>query len=359
MFYIKNKVILIVSNESWRDIWYSKHNYAYELSKKNKVIFINPVNKWNPKNLLKFSFSLEKISENLSVINYTNILPAKFELLFLLNNRIVSNLLLKRLIKNKTRPEVFITFDPFRLVNPSFFKVNKSLFICVDDFDFKHMGENFLSKNVNYIITISEVLSEKYTRFNKPILTISHGISSEEFSCNKPYEEHKEFGLYIGTIDKRIDFGILESMLARFSTTPFVFVGDVGKKESEYVDRFKSAYPNFIHLGIKPFKELKNYIYSSKFCLAPMNMQLKGNDISHHKIFQYLAMGKPVFATKFTEYGSINNLLYMENDCDNFCRNLATFLSKGEDEEIKKRRIMFVKSKTYEEIINKIERFIN
>ena len=32
---LENQTILVTSNEPWGDLWYSKQNYAYELSKKN------------------------------------------------------------------------------------------------------------------------------------------------------------------------------------------------------------------------------------------------------------------------------------------------------------------------------------
>jgi hypothetical protein len=355
----KDKTIIILSNEPWGDVWYSKHNYAYELSKNNTVLFLNPAKKWHFKNLFLFRFNVKKASDTLYITDYTNLLPARFKLLFEINNLIVSKLIYAKLKRHKLIPDIFITFDPYRLSKPSLFKVKKSLFICVDDFDFKHIGEESLCKNIDYIVTVSDVLSQKYERFKKPVLTISHGISSEEFKSIHPYEDVKKYGLYIGTIDKRLDFEITESLLKRFPDVPFVFVGGVGEKGIEYINKYRTLYPNFFHIGTKPFKELKNYIYSSDFCLAPMNIREPGNDISHHKIFQYLAFGKPVFSTKFREYTDISDLFYMENNCDKLCDNLNNFLTKREDEELKNKRINFAKTKTYEEILRKIELFIN
>lgn len=40
---LKGKRIVTASNEGWGDVWFSKHNYAYELSKHNEVLFVDPV----------------------------------------------------------------------------------------------------------------------------------------------------------------------------------------------------------------------------------------------------------------------------------------------------------------------------
>ncbi|GIV43052.1 MAG: hypothetical protein KatS3mg035_0175 [Bacteroidia bacterium] len=74
---LENQNIVIISNEPWGDIWYSKQNYAYELSKLgNKVYFIDPPQPYELKNLFSNHFTLKKYSENLSIIQYRNRLPA-------------------------------------------------------------------------------------------------------------------------------------------------------------------------------------------------------------------------------------------------------------------------------------------
>ena len=58
---IKGKNIIIVSNEPWGDIWYSKHHYAYELNKTNQVLFIDPPRKWSFWNLFMQGISKRDI----------------------------------------------------------------------------------------------------------------------------------------------------------------------------------------------------------------------------------------------------------------------------------------------------------
>ena len=75
MGFLQNKTIVITSNEPWGDIWYTKHNYAAELSKKNKVYFVNPPNSWKIGIRQGYGIKEDIITDNLSVLSYNNYLP--------------------------------------------------------------------------------------------------------------------------------------------------------------------------------------------------------------------------------------------------------------------------------------------
>ena len=357
---LKGKNIIIISNEAWGDVWYSKHNYAYELSKTNNVIFINPPGR--PASPFQFSSApkITKLSATLSKLDYSIMLPSANKQLYLANNWLVSRSLHKALAKAGFKVDLYISFDPTRLTQPSHFHPTKSLFICVDRYVFSFYGETEFIHNVDGIVTISELLTANYTRFRKPLLTIGHSISSEEFVASPKPELPKGYGLYIGSIDARLDHRAINSLLQRFPQTPFVFVGPV---VWEQVPAFSALhtpeqYPNLHLVGKVPFKELKSYISGASFCLAPMDIHLPGNEISHHKIFQYLALGKPTFCNVFKEYEQINDLLYMTDDIDQLLRSLSEYMEHGEDPGLIEQRIQFARSVTYESTFKRIETFL-
>ena len=69
---LKNSNILITSNEPWGDIWYTKHNYAYELSKTNKVFFLNPPKGWRQNSLKNIKIRSEKINGQIFNVGFKN-----------------------------------------------------------------------------------------------------------------------------------------------------------------------------------------------------------------------------------------------------------------------------------------------
>ena len=86
MLKLEDQTILIISNEPWGDMWYSKHNWANELSNKNKVYFINPPEKWSPTHLFSSNTTVTNYSKSLSIVDYNNRFPfTRNEIIFRVN----------------------------------------------------------------------------------------------------------------------------------------------------------------------------------------------------------------------------------------------------------------------------------
>lgn len=364
---LEKQNILVISNEPWGDVWYSKHNYAYELSKKNKVIFVNPVGKWKIKNLFSNKIATEEYSESLIVLNYQNYIPALNFLLFRLNNFFVSILLKSFFDEKGIRDFIFWSFDPYRLYNPKRIGAITSIFHSVDKYNFKHSGEMLLSLNVNFIFCSSYSFIASYKKINPSVYILPHGISSEEFAVDEKELQQldihfKHYGLYIGNIDERIDYELLEKVLTKFTDTHFVFVGKLlFNSENKLAKKIfiQNVYSNLHAIGTRQFKKLKLYIANSSFCLALMNKIYPGNKIAHHKILQYLALGKPVFGCEFSEYEKIRNLLYMNDNDDKLIEQLDSFLKNKEDTMLGQKRIEYARKYLFEENIKTVEKIIS
>lgn len=357
---LKGLNIMIVSNEGWGDMWYSKHNYAYELARHNEVLFVGPTDRWKPAFLKGCNISVEPALDRLRLLRYNNVLPAITQLSYRWNNAIVSQAIRKRLDQLQWPVDLFISFDPSRLHQPQDLGAKASLFIAVDKYNYTQLGERYLFGNVDGIVTISSSFNAFYKPFNKPILTIGHGISTEEFQAPELQAPYRDFGLYVGGIDHRMDLELVERMVRAHPEVPFIFIGAfkfAGNSRAE--DLFlHRRYANLHYLGIKPFKELKTWIAASRFCLAPMDISLSGNEISHHKILQYLALGKPVFSTIFTEYLPVAHLLHMRNDHADLMALFGAFLSGYEPESLVQQRIAWARKHTYGNILAEIGDFL-
>ncbi len=358
---LENKNIIVVSNEPWGEVWYSKHNYAYELSKRNRVVFVDPCKKWSFLNLFKRKISSYKVSESLEVLQYNNFLPSR---ILNTNNRIVSRRIRKYLSRQDIHDPVFWSFDPFRLFEPQLITEGTIILHLVDKFRFANKAEDLICKNSEFMITCSSEITEAYKKYNKPTLTIPHGISKEEFfsdSIPDDVDANSNYGLYVGGIDHRLDYALIQRMLESNLETEFVFIGPLNLPEQNVTAHrlfSEGVFTNLRWLGPRPFKELKHYISSSGFCLAPMEQTVNGNTISHHKIFQYMAFGKPVFSIEFSEYRSFAHLLHMDNNPNQLVAKLTDFIHNGEDSEKAGSRIEKAKTHTYEALFQEIEEFL-
>jgi len=362
---ISGEQILVISNEPWGDIWYSKQNYAYELSKTNKVIFINPVGRWNPKSLFSALINKTKYNDNLTILNYSNALPVRTSFLDKWNNKITSKRLRKQLQKDNFLKPIHWSFDPFRLYDHKLFNAKIGIYHCVDLYGFKYYGERQIASNSDVIFVSSKTFFDTYQKFNKPMFSLPHGISSEEFKVS-PTESneveigHKDYGLYTGVIDERIDFGLLEKALVKFKDVPFLFLGPHRLPDNEIAHRIftENKYPNLFAPGAVHFKKLKVYIAEAKFCISFMNTKIEGNMIAHHKSLLYLSHGKPVFGAAFSEYKNLDEIFYMSNDHDELLNMLGAFLENGEPSEFSKIRISYAQEYTFENILSQARTYL-
>src|SRR5689334_948159 len=88
--------IFITSDEPWSDIWHTQLHYGYQLSKRCKVIYIDPPKPWKFLNLFDYSLLVKKVNENLTVIRYKNVIPSFLGHLALFINDFINETLLKR-----------------------------------------------------------------------------------------------------------------------------------------------------------------------------------------------------------------------------------------------------------------------
>lgn len=362
-----NKNIVITSNEGWGDTWYSKQNYAYELSQHNRVFFIDSQEKWTFKNILTPQIETFNYTKNLTVVKYKNPLPILNKVLYKANERIVSRRIRKYFERNNVNELIYWAFDPFRLSDPKMLNAKLSIFHSVDLYRFNNYAEENLARKSDYVFYISPQMAREYEKYNKNLFLVPHGISKEEFTVDDDLEfsnsiKMSDYGLYVGAVDDRINMKLLERILIKFPDTKFLFIGRKKLPENdEAAERIfvNNMYPNLQYHPAIHFKKLKYYIAKAKFCLCIMDYTKEENRVSHHKMLQYLALGKPVFGSLFDEYDETEGLTYMSNDDDRVLKNLELFIKNGEDEQVSEKRIEYARGFTFEMIFKKVENIID
>lgn len=364
---LENQTILIVANEPWGNVWFSKHNYAWELAKRNNVLFINSPQKWKFKNLFINKISSSQIHKTLSIVSIENYLPSSFPILMELNNFINSKRV-KRFVSKQNSKFILWSFTPLVFFRPKMLGCFLSIFHSVDMHWPKFYGTKIISEQADKLILISKEIEFEYTSVKKPKLIVPHGISPEAYELDdkkkkevtKELEQYGKFGLFVGSIDDRLDFHFIEQLAIKFPATNFIFIGPINiLKKKNHLVLFHGKHKNIIPLGTRPYRDIKYYINLAYFCISPMEIDYPGNNISHHKTIPYLAQGKAIFSPPFKEYNNFYNLMYMNYDNSVLLKLLDEFIKNGEDLFLRDKRIDFSKSYLYENNILKIEQFIN
>lgn len=365
---LENQNILITSNEPWSDVWFSKHNYAWELAKNNNIFFINSPVKWKFSNLFKNKITKQQITNQLTVLTFQNSLPSNLAFLKEINNLIASIKIKSYLKKLGLQNWMLWSFTPLFLFRPKLIGSDFSLFHVMDMNWTNFYGGKILSNNSNCLVLVSDYILPEYEFCDAPKTVVEHGISDEEFV----FEESKmsiikneikslgKYGLYVGVIDSRCDFKLIAKMADTFKSINFLFIGPINiNLKHPFYFLFNGETKNIICLGKKPYKDLKYYIKLSHFCISPMDLKHPGNDISHHKTLTYLAQGKPVFSPFFKAYAQTGDLMYLKSNSEEMITAISNYVNNGENDKLAEDRINFAKLYAYTNHLKKIERFLN
>jgi FkbM family methyltransferase len=350
---LENQNILILSNEPWGDIWYSKHNYANELSKSNKVFFLNPPGAFSITKLFNTKIREKIIHPNLIVVDYTNTLPVSLFNFWKLNDILVLNRLKKYFHKKHIRDILFWTFDPIRLAFPEILHPKQIIVHAVDAYIFSYPSEPILAKKADHVFCVSDKIVNQYKNYNNSVTVLPHAIPDDEFISTSHAKNKILTGVFIGKMDSRIDIEFNVSIFKSFPSIQFKMIGLIS---DEFLNVFKKEGLQNITL-IPPIKsnEIKKFVNEADFCFIFKKIY-DGNNIYSHKLLQYLAQGKPIFGTDFSDIPSeLKNALYLSNNISEVKNMLLDFSQKGEPSDKAQIRINYAKQHTFSKTINVIE----
>ena len=230
-----------------------------------------------------------------------------------------------------TSPTVVNAFNPcFGNSLAGQLNSSKLIYYCYDDIGSarwasrhgKRLEDAFLKKVDNVIVT-SQGLLEKKSKKNPNCFLIKNGVNYELFSQNPhvlpivEVEEGKKIIGYLGSVDERVDYDLLEKLIAMTPQYHYVFVGRV--TQSTYEKRL-SAFPNVQIVGSQPPATLPAWVQKFDVCLIPFVKNELTKGIYPLKINEYLAAGKPVVATRFADLSDFESVVYIADDDNAFLK---------------------------------------
>lgn len=133
---------------------------------------------------------------------------------------------------------------------------------------------------------------------------------------------------YIGVIQERVDLDLIAYLAAKNLTKTFVLVGPIWHDED--ANRLSNI-KNVHLLGYKSYEEAPAYIQQFDVALIPHRQSSFITSTNPMKLYEYLACGKPVVATKYSGIDMLKEVVYVASDNEDFNRKI--FLALEEDSE--------------------------
>lgn len=385
--------IVIIGQQPWdTEIGSNCKDMALEMSKRNRILYVNsPLDRitrlrhrYDDKVKKRVAVlqgkqsGLVKINDNLwnlypdcmvESINWINI-DYIFDTLNKRNNRLFADAIKRALHELKFHNHILFNdsemFKGFYLkdfLNPSLSIYYSRDYMLAVDYWKKH-GERLepllISKN-DICMANSTYLTDYCKKYNSNSFYIGQGCDLEMFqNINDTPDDLKILKKpiigYVGALQSiRLDIDLIAGIALQKPEWTIVLVGPED-------DAFKSSIlhqlPNVLFTGLKALEELPACIQAFDVCINPqlINEVTIGN--YPRKIDEYLAVGKPVVATKTRAMDIFKDYVYLANNVEEYVEFIAKAL-KEETSLLENNRKRFAKLHTWENCVQEIYKILS
>ncbi len=321
---------------------------ARELSKSRRVFFIE--HPYSYKDFIKErKASRTYQEEGVTVITPPLVYPINFlpegrmyNYFSGLNNQIMERTLRAVIQKNNITHYIFINFfDPFFLREiPADIRPDLFVYQCMDDlsqvaYTSRHgvQLEEKIIRHADVTLCTSIELTRLKSAFSKQVYF--HPNAADIALFNKAF--HRTFRKppdmdfpgkkiigFLGSIDYRTDFDLLEAVGLYHHDKIIYLIGPVAGKEYEAVSRL----PNVVFAGARKLSELPAYVQYFDCAIIPYKINVLTKSIYPLKINEYLAAGKPVIATSFSEdIQTFRDTAYIAGSTEEFIALIDTVIA--------------------------------
>jgi len=384
------KNILYMSLVDWFWIKQRPHHVPEILSRNNRVVYFSERG-WRSIRYIKDSRINErkyitksyfKLNKNFTVVRKRK-LPKK-EMNKLVNPlytfaRMVNTWYIKRYLeyldyKNKFDVLIVTTPNHLTLLPRELLKGKLVIYDCMDnykEFD-QNTKEELAEKELELlrlcdkVVVSSDELYKEITKYDvdgicEKTFVINNGVDIEHFDPENVDQSRditflrssKKKVAYIGTISSWVDLDLIQNMAKKFKDVNFYIIGPLDRN----FDKNKySQTDNIIFTGTQPYEIIPTILSKVDISIMPFRKNQLVKSVNPVKIYESLAMGKPVIATRYEETEKFGDLIFTYDTSEEFESILSKLLSQNEEENIIRRRIEFARENSWEKRVEQIEK---
>lgn len=206
--------------------------------------------------------------------------------------------------------------------------------------------EALFMKMADAVIVTSQGLYESKKDGSKQCYIVKNAVKVDLFKqgFRQEPDASKTIIGYIGTIDERSNYDILEHLFTNMPDAQFVFVGRI---LSERGLNILKKYPNVKVEGAKRPEELPAYLQTFSAGIIPFVKDDLTRGIYPMKINEYLAAGLPVVSTNFGDMSDFAGLVKITDEKEDFLNALKEEIA-GDNAAKRASRLQTAESNTWE-----------
>lgn len=235
------------------------------------------------------------------------------------------------------------------------FPAGTFIYDCIDDIKVYARNERVerdmrelevrLVQDCDIVLTTAVALNEHISAMNitKPTKLLSNGVDTRKFAINLTSPRPKLFSDkprpifgFVGAIYYWIDLTVVEILAKEFPECTIILVGPTNRQEEIYL--LCKKYPQVIYVGPVDYSEVPRYIASFDVCLNPFVVDRLGDSVNPLKLYEYLAMGKPVLSSSTAELRHFSHVVYLFSNYTELKTVAQLAISETGNERAKSRR---------------------
>lgn len=322
---------------------------------------------------------VRRIKKNLYILTPGSMfLPGDFNVLRRFNYFLLSCIVKNCQTKLEFSDPIFWMYIPEAIEVFQRVKAKINIFMIIDEYSAhrsysrkynQYLGylTEKLAKNVDIVFVTARGLLETKKHFNRNTYLIPNGCDYKRFAdayskrLNLPRdirEIHKPILGFIGGIGEKFDLDLIEFIAKSHPEWSIVLIGPIG--ENINLQRFDEI-ANVHFLGRKDLSELPNYLQAFDVCLNPTKLYRLTEFVNPLKIYEYLAMGKPVVSVDMAEVRFLKDVVRIATSYNDFVEQIKMALDENSDEYARK-RIEVAKQFSWENLLemasSKIENYM-
>ncbi len=207
---------------------------------------------------------------------------------------------------------------------------------------------------VDATVVTSQGLLETKKPLTSKCMLVKNGVNFDLFHQGYTEEAKKPIIGYVGAIDFRSDYDLLEACFKAYPDYEFHFVGKVME---DRILQILKAYDNVKLLGSKSVKELPEFLKICAVGIIPFEINEFTKGVYPLKINEYLATGIPVISTRFGQLGDFESIASLHANAEDFVKALKTEIDTDNPEK-RKARAEFAKLNSWYGRVNEFGKII-
>lgn len=374
---LKNKTVLIISQQEWGTMFISKHHYATELAKRGNTVYY--ISGPDQENRMPSGAVTVEATENPSIfyikhrLNFPYVLKFKARGLYdyLLRFHI------RKILKAIQKPvDLVWSFDLSNTIPVKLFSAaSHKIYMPVDELPLQTAIQG--AKGADVIISVTQEILDKFTSTGKKTVFLNHGVADYfindkiDTTINTPVQVGLSGNFLRVDIDREALLNIIndnKNIIFNFwGSTDYAQSNIVSSKNEEaisFIANLKACSNVVLHGQVPAMQLAKELKKMDCFLIAYDIDKDHSKGTNYHKILEYLATGKVVVSNNITTYQKYPGLIEMPQERHNanlpalfkyVINNLATYNAHNKQEQ----RIAFASERTYASQLDRIESYLN